>query len=402
MKRLYEYIVESHFSDFDQAVFLCGPRQVGKTTIAKNLQKTHKHHAYWNWDNINDRENILAGPKALEAFLPLQAELTQRPLLTLDEIHKYSDWKTLVKGIIDTYKGSLDLLVTGSAKLDVFRKKGDSMMGRYFLYHVHPVSVAELLRQPSTTDLIMPPQQIDPAVFDSLFQLGGFPEPFLKGTQHFARRWQNLRKNQFFREDLRELAQIQEIALLETLAYFIQQQSGQLVNYTNLASKVRVSDQTIRRWLTVFESIYYCFTLKPWSKNISRSLLKEPKVYLWDWSTIEDKGQRIENFVASHLYKAAHYWTDMGMGTFELYFLRDKNQREVDFLMTKDDKPWLMVEVKSSLSSPLSPALLHFQNQLNANHVLQVAFDAPYVDVDCFSLKTPKIVPVSTFLSQLI
>lgn len=411
MKRLYEHIVEDHFANYEQAIFLCGPRQVGKTTIAKNLKNSHPHSLYWNWDNVNDRDRMLSGPDAIAALLPVEAIIQPKPLLIYDEIHKFKDWKSLVKGTIDAYKESLNILVTGSAKLDVFRKGGDSLMGRYFLYHVHPLSVAELLGSqqafPATELPHSPPQQLSQDIYQNLFDFGGFPEPFLKGEKLFYNRWQRLRQRQFFGEDLKTIANIQEISLMETLAYLLRHQSGQLVNYSNLASKVRVSDQTIRRWMTTLETNYYCFTISPWTNNVTRSLLKEPKVYLWDWSLVEDgattnKGHKVENFVACHLYKAVHYWSDLGLGQYDLHFLRDKDQREVDFLVTRDGKPWLLLEVKTSVNEPISPSLYHFQKQLGADHVLQVAFNAPYVEVDCFSLKSPKIVPMITFLSQLV
>lgn len=166
---------------------------------------------------------------------------------------------------------------------------------------------------------------------------------------------------------------------------------------------MQVSDQTIKNWINQLQSFYYCFTLSPWSKNVIRSLTKEPKVYLNDWSLISDKGKKYENFIAAHLLKAVQFWTDDGFGDYELYYLRDKNKREVDFLVTKDHKPWLMVEVKTSLKEPLSKHLYYFQEQLNVPHVLQVVIEADYMDSDCFShLYQPTIVPAKTFLSQLI
>ncbi len=224
----------------------------------------------------------------------------------------------------------------------------------------------------------------------------------LLGVGERLRKWQNLRHQQFFQEDIRDLSSVHELSLLEVLATLLKHQAGQLASFSSLAQKVRVSDQTIRRWVSVFESLYFCFTLHPWSKNVTRSLLKEPKIYLMDWSQVENKGQRAENFIASHLLKAVHFWTDSGFGNFELYFLRTKDQKEVDFLITQQGKPWLMVEVKSSGLEPLSPNLLYFQDQLHASHVLQVAMDLPYVEEDCFSLKKPTIVPAKTFLSQLV
>jgi hypothetical protein len=175
-----------------------------------------------------------------------------------------------------------------------------------------------------------------------------------------------------------------------------------LTNYSELAKKIHVSSETVRRWIETLKALYYCFSIQPWTTNISKSLLKEPKIFLWDWSLAEDKGQRLENFVASHLLKAVHFWTDRGFGDYELYFLRDKEQREVDFLVTKDKKPWFLVEVKSSSHQGISKSLYYFQEQTGAPHAFQVAFDLPYVQKDCFSHKKPLIVPATTLLSQLI
>jgi len=169
-----------------------------------------------------------------------------------------------------------------------------------------------------------------------------------------------------------------------------------------MASRLRASDKTVREWLNVLSSLYYCFAIRPWSKNVSRSLLKEPKYYLWDWSLCQDEGARAENFIALHLLKAVHLWDDLGLGKYALHFIRDKNKREVDFLISKDDKPWLLIEVKLSNNSRLSPSLLYFQKQLQAKHALQVVINMPYVDKNCFISNEPIIVPARTFLSQCI
>ena len=238
--------------------------------------------------------------------------------------------------------------------------------------------------------------------FLNLLNWGGFPEPYLKQEQRFYNRWTRLRKQQLLREDIRELSNIQELGQLELLATLLQHQAGELTSYSTLAKKTRVSVDTIRRWIVTLESLYYCFSIRPWTKNITRSLLKEPKYYLWDWSQCTDKGARNENFIASHLLKAVHYWTDQGLGEYELYFLRDKDKREVDFLVSKNQKPWFMVEVKSSIKEKLSPTLAVFQKQLSLKHVFQVAMDGDYVDQDIFTLDKPTIVPAKTFLSQLV
>ena len=169
-----------------------------------------------------------------------------------------------------------------------------------------------------------------------------------------------------------------------------------------MAKKVRVSVDTIRRWIKTLESLYYCYSIRPWTTNVARSLLKEPKYYLWDWSQCTDIGARNENFIASHLLKAVHMWTDLGIGQYELYFLRDKEKREVDFLVTKNQKPWFMVEVKSSNNDRLSPHLDVFRQQLNIDHVFQVSIEGDFINKDVFSIRKPIIVPAKTFLSQLM
>lgn len=402
MKRLYETLITQHFEQYKQMLFLAGPRQVGKTTISLAAKQLSKEITYLNWDNQDHRQLILKGPKAVADIAGLQKIHACPPLIIFDELHKYRHWKIFLKGFFDTYRENLRIIVTGSSTLDIYRTGGDSLMGRYFPYRIHPISVAEYLGAHVTEQTIYPPQPIDSVIFNDLLAFGGFPEPFLNKRTAFSRRWKQLRKEQLFREDIRDVSRIQEISQLEILAELLKHQAGQLINYTNLANKVRVCADTIRRWVNTLSAFYYCFIIRPWSTNISRSLLKEPKIYLWDWSDIDDIGKRAENFVASHLLKAVHLWTDQGLGHYDLYFLRDKDKREVDFLVTKDHKPWFLIEVKNSDSSRISPHLAVFQQQTQAEHAFQVIVDMDYVDVDCFSYNHPIIVPAKTFLSQLV
>jgi len=174
------------------------------------------------------------------------------------------------------------------------------------------------------------------------------------------------------------------------------------MNYSSLAKNTQVSVDTARRWVSALESLYYCFTLRPWSVNVPKSLRKQPKVYLWDWSVIRDPGARRENLVAAHLLKAVHWWTDTGLGTYALFYLRDKAKREVDFLVTRDRRPWFMVEVKSSSATSISPSLHYFTETLGVSHAFQLTFDLEYQDVDCFSVRKPVIVSAESFLSQLV
>lgn len=383
-------------------LFLAGPRQVGKTTLSLSAKTLTNQFTYLNWDNQDHRKIILAGPAVIAEMIGINKLSASLPMVVFDELHKYRQWKNFLKGFFDTYSDRLRIIVTGSSKLDIYRIGGDSLMGRYFPYRIHPLSVAECIGTNIDVQAISLPRPIDPASFENLLEYGGFPEPFLKHNKLFARRWKQLRKEQLFRGDIRDLSRIQEIDQLEILAELIKHQAGQLVNYSNLANKIRVSVDTIRRWINTLTNFYYCFIIRPWSKNITRSLLKEPKVYLWDWSDLDDTGQRAENMVASHLLKAVHFWTDQGLGNYDLYFLRDKEKREVDFLVTKDHCPWFLVEVKQGDNNRISNNLALYQQQTKAKHAFQVVMGMDYVNVDCFSYEEPIIVPAKTFLSQLI
>lgn len=403
MRRMYQHIVSEHCKQFDQMVFLPGARQVGKTTIAHQVCDDVKNHLYLNWDYPSDRQFILSGSNnVIDAIENKRLGEHTKPIVVFDEIHKFKDWKNYLKGYFDYSKTQINTLVTGSGKLDVYQKGGDSLMGRYFIYRVHPLSTRELITPNYDAEKIHFPKKLDNNVWESLYEFGGFPDPLLKQDKRFSNRWQQLRMQQLLQEDINAFIHISELAQIEVLAKLLHQNASQQLNYHQLAKMIQVTDKTLKRWIECLKSLYFCFTIQPWSKNISRSLIKEPKLYLYDWSLIHDKGARIENLIACHLLKAVHYWTDIGLGNYQLYYLRDKEKREVDFLITENDKPWILAEVKASNNQSINPNLYYYQSQTQAPYAFQVAFDAPYIDEDCFSVKKPTIVPARTFLSQLV
>jgi hypothetical protein len=402
MKRIYQEIVSRHLKELRQMVFLMGPRQVGKTTTALKSADEWGPHSYFNWDNSSERLLFLEGPEAIANQAGLKELSNPKQLLIFDEIHKYGRWKNFLKGFFDAYEKRVKIIVPGSARLNVYKKGGDSLMGRYFYYRIHPLSVAEIVSPEVIDDEIRKtPKSISDADWQALLEHGGFPEPFVQRSKEFSERLKTIRKDQLFREDIRDGTKIQEISQLELLAELLRRQAAQSMDFLSLSRKVGVSVDTVRRWIEVLKSFYYCFSIQPWSKNISRSLLKEPKLYLWDWSQVDDEGHRNENIVASHLLKAVHFWTDRGLGEYGLYYLRTKDKIETDFAVTKNGKIWFIVEVKSKAKG-LSPALYHFQEETKAPHAFQVAFDLPFVKGNCFDEKEPLIVPARTFLAQLI
>ena len=402
MERVYTGIVRAHLQSHNQMVFIGGARQVGKTTVSEAVMAERAAAYSLNWDNQDDQMLILRGPQAIIEHFKIQVLAREKILLVFDELHKYREWRNFLKGFYDTYKSFVSIIVTGSAKLDIFRYGGDSLMGRYFLYRVHPVSVREYVDTRVPEQEISSPIEIEDVLFQRLLTRGGFPEPLLKDDTRFFNNWQKLREQQLFEEDIQSVTRIREIAQMRMLAVMLKNQSGQLANFHALSKHIRVSSETIASWVETLSAFYYCFSIKPWHQNITRSLLKQPKIYLYDWSLISDAGARCENFIASHLLKAVQFWTDMGFGTYDLYFLRDKEKREVDFLVTKDEKPWFLVEAKNGDNARISKNLIYFQQATQAAHAFQVSLTHPFVNKNCFDSREPIIVPAKTFLSQLI
>ncbi len=397
--RLYDSILQEHLTTNRQMAFVCGPRQVGKTTTCRS-----RSTAYLNWDSTDDREIILGGPDRLGDWLGLDRLHAQPPVALFDELHKHPRWKQLLKGFFDHHADQVRIIVTGSSRLDTYRRVGDSLMGRYFLYHMHPFSVAETITTalPDAKAIVRPPSRPAADAFAALWLHGGYPEPFLRRDARFTRRWQTLRTQQVLREDVRDQTQIQQLDQLAVLVKLLGVRSGHQIVYSNLAKDIQVGVETVKRWCEALSNLHHGFLLKPWFTNVSRSLRKEPKWFLRDWAEIDDVGDRAETFVACHLLKAIEGWNDLGYGKFHLGYLRDKEKREVDFIVVRDGKPWFLAEVKHAQTT-ISDALRYFQDQTKAPFAFQVVIEAEYINADCFAKpRGPLVVPAKTLLSQLL
>jgi len=397
--RVYDKILADHLGSQRQMAVVSGPHQVGKTTTCRRLADL-----YLNWDNADDRALVLRGPGEVAERLGLQKLRASPATVLFDELHKFKKWKQFLKGFFDTYTEQAHILITGSSRMDIYRRGGDSLMGRYFLYHMHPFTIGEAVWQnlPDPDRIIRDPRPIPKDDFSALWTHGGYPEPFVKRDIRFTRRWRALRMQQLLREEVRDMTQIQQLGQLETLATLLLNRSGQQLVYSSLAAEVQTSVDTIRRWIAILCCLQMGFLVRPWFRNVSRSIRKEPKWFLWDWSGIDDPGSRAETFVACHLLKAVEGWTDLGLGTFDLGYLRDKDQREVDFVVARDGKPWFLVEVKSN-DDRISPALKYYRDRLGPPFAFQVLMEADFVKADCFAARRqPIIVPAQTLLSQLL
>jgi hypothetical protein len=374
----------------EKMVFVGGPRQVGKTTLARELVSNHfQQSGYFNWDNRQDRRSIM------RSHWPGDAEL-----IILDEIHKYKKWKSLVKGEYDKLKEKYSFLITGSARLDLYRKGGDSMLGRYHYYRLHPFTLAELVGResvPSVFREIPIRSQNDKALFSALDKFGGFPEPFLKQNTRVLRRWHREKVDRLFRDDIRDIEQVRDIVNMQLLGDLLPDRTGSLLSLNSLREDLEVSHRAVSNWMNILESFYYCFRIYPFAAKNFRSLKKEAKLYLWDWSETDQEPARYENCVASHLLKLVHFLQDYEGYRAKLYYLRSLEKKEVDFLVTIDEKPWFAVEAKINDINP-SPHLYYFAEKLKIPFSYQVVKRA---GIDSF-INGVRIVSADRFLAGLI
>jgi len=335
-------------------VFISGPRQTGKTTLVQMLAKKYKNSLYLNYDSPKDRKKIL-NMKWTDA----------NDLLIFDEIHKYSRWKNFVKGIYDTEKEAHRIIVTGSSRLDIYRRGQDSMFGRFFPWRLHPFCLAEL----KALNIVKGTPE------DWLHRLinhSGFPEPFLKAMAAFSERWRQLRTAAVFRQDIREIEQVKDIALLEMLYELLRSRVGGAVVNLNLARDLDVAPKTVKSWLAVMERSHAIILVYPYTESLSRAILKPPKIYFYDnGEVIGDHGAKFENLVATHLLKRIHFLMDSTGHRYNLHYLRDKEKHEVDFVIVKDKKPIALIEAKWSDSNP-HHALTYFGDRLGVKTRVQL------------------------------
>ena len=353
-----------------QMIFLSGPRQVGKTTLAKEIAKKFKNNVYFNWDIIGDRKKLLQNPTFFETVNRVDES---SPLVIFDEIHKYKHWKNYLKGIYDQFSADYKFLISGSSRLDLFQKGSDSLAGRYFQLHLLPFTIAELSeKRRSIENFIKSPinefdiNEVNSSKdkWDTLFNFSGFPEPFVKGRKTFLNKWSMTYLVQLLREDIRSLTEIKKVDDIEILFSLLPLKVGSPISINNLVGDIQVSYVSIKEWLNLFEKFYLIFRISPWTKKISRAILKEKKLYLYNYTEIQSESYRFENMVALELLRCIYSWNEYGYGKFNLHYIRNKDKEEVDFLITENNNPLLLIETKYG-EETLSKNLINFQNKLN-------------------------------------
>jgi uncharacterized protein len=378
MQRLVgKYIFDPEMSA-GKMVFLSGPRQVGKTTFALNwLASMGMEGTYFNWDDPAVRREYSRNPLLFRNIIDERFKGKPVPIV-FEEIHKHKDWRNILKGVYDTNKGRIQLLITGSARLLSYRKSGDSLIGRYFSYQMLPLGLAE-----AVGDFSHILDEDDPfshgdslsrlarkainqkakGGLEALLDFGGFPEPFLKKSIRFLKRWQEMYKTLLTKEDIRDLSRIADLKGLEQLIEILPMRVGSLLSINSLREDLGCHHRTVANWIEILKELYMVFTIRPWHRNILRSIKKETKLFFFDWSILSDAGRRFENLIALSLLRMAARFTETGLGLFEIMFIRDKEKREIDFVLVKDNHPIALFEAKEG-EPEINPSGRYFSIRL--------------------------------------
>ncbi len=334
-------------------VFVTGPRQCGKTTLVKAIAQDFSASTYLNYDSEKDKKTILK-----------QEWDSNADLIVFDEIHKYARWKNYIKGIYDTTHDRHKFIVTGSARLDIYKRGQDSMLGRYHGWRLHPFCLAENPLSLKGRDAL-----------DRFLKRGGFPEPFLDDRETAAQRWKSEHIKLILREDVRDLTKIRESSLLDLFISSLRERVGTPIVISNIAGDIEIAPKTGKIWLGVLEQLYLCIVVKPYATGIDRGLVVPPKVYFYNNAEVEgDLGAKFENLVATHLLKRAHFLEDSTGHRYEVRYIRDKEKREVDFLILKERKPLALIECKWADTS-LSSSLLYYAKKLKIPKAYQLVGD---------------------------
>lgn len=331
-------------------IFISGPRQVGKTFLSKNMLT--KNHVYLSYDDIDDRKIIT------EKSWPRDEQL-----IILDELHKMKHWKTWLKAIYDKEGVVPNIVVTGSARLDTLKKGGDSLAGRHYHIRLHPFSIKELHRG------------CDKEIIKRMMIFGAFPESYLENNLRLSKLWRKSHLDRIIKEDILDLEKVHQLKKIEILVQLLSERVGSDISYASLARDLEVSSHTVKHWIQILEDLYVIFRVTPYSKNISKSILKSPKVYFFDTGRLRtDDGARLENIVACHLLKRNQYLEDLEGEKLSLHYIRDKTKREVDFLIEREGKIESLIEIKLTNES-LSSSLKYYNNKLLPQFCYQLVFN---------------------------
>lgn len=327
MKRIYTSYCQEFSSK--KIILITGPKQSGKTTLTGMFRGTH---FYLNYDNEDDRH--IYHDKSWDR---------KKDFVIFDELHKMKNWKRWLKGIFDKEGTQPKLIVTGSARLDTLKKMGDSLAGRYFQYRIHPLDIRELVKVNKNVHR--------KKAIEKILEYGGFPEPFIQGNRKFYNLWKKTHLDIILKQDMIYLENLRDIRSVEILIELLSKRVASPLSYSSLTEDIQCTDKTVKRWLEQLENMYVIFRIQPFHKNVARSNLKRPKYYFYDTARVQGEGARFENLVACSLLKECHFREDCLGEDWKLHYVSKKGGREIDFLITRDNHPHIVVEVKLSDSS---------------------------------------------------
>lgn len=343
-------------------VLLSGPRQCGKTTLVRAIS-AERGGSYLSWDDPSHRR-----------LIQTQALDFDAPLFCFDELHKYRRWRGFLKGLYDTLGDAHEILVTGSARLDLYGHGGDSLQGRYYGHHLHPLTASEVAKRSlvSLDELPeLPRAPVDAETIDGLLTLGGFPEPFLSGSARSAARWRNAYAARLVREEVRELERIRELERVELLYDRLSDIVGSVLSINSLREDLEVAFETVRKWISILERLDAVFRVAPYGPPRIKAVKKEQKIYFWDWGRATSEAARFENLIAMHLLRLCHWARDVDGHRLDLRFFRTRMGHEVDFVLLRDRKPWMAIEVKLA-EQPLEPGMRYLLERAAFPHAFQV------------------------------
>ena len=346
---LKRYLSPFLLQDLKQKILLItGPRQCGKTTLVKNLGPSFE---YLNYDDQDQRK----------AFLDKSWD-RQKQYIIFDELHKKKNWKLWLKALYDTEGLSPGMVVTGSARLETYRKTGDSLAGRFFHFRLHPFDLKEAIQLK-----ICSPE----TALQRISQFSPFPEPFLKASPSFYGKWRRSHLNIILRQDIFQFESLRSISSLETLVQLLRDRVGSPLSYAGLAEDLHCAPKTVKHWLSILENLYIVFKVTPYHRNLARSLIKSPKYYFYDSAQVRSFPACLENITACALLKELNFREDVKGEEWQLFYLRNKDKKEVDFLITKETKPVCLIEVKTTQDS-LSKSLNFFAPKFKTAQKVQI------------------------------
>jgi len=372
-------------------IFIAGPRQSGKTTLLENfLAKRGCSSLFFNWDTPKVKALYREDPTFFESEARSLCRGNRDVWVALDEIHKRTKWKDILKGYYDQFHKVFRFVISGSARLDLFRRTGDALIGRYFLFHLYPFSISEvstksfekltlwheIIKNENWSDLFDLIADNKPLPYDlwqQMYEFGPFPEPLLKGDKAFSNMWHQDYLSLYLREEIRDLTRISDIDGVETLVSLLPNRVGSMLSINSLKENLYVSHTTVTTWLDSLDKLYLIFSLQPWQRKIHKAIKKEKKYYFYDWSYIpeENEGARFENMVAVGLNRLCDQLRENGLGHYKLFFVRDLSKREVDFLIAREETPVLLVEAKTN-NIKISGFALNLAKKLDDIPIIQL------------------------------